>query len=356
MTINGNAKTSTFLFSDKADSKIRFGVEDNGTAYSKSAQPTQDVFTRRIARLYNRQIAYSNKAENIIDSLLMALASGNEKIAVSSAVFAPLNVLINSSANNHCIKLVWFDDVKQLKSALKNGVKVVILSTSSVNCCAVNTLQASRLCKEYKIPLIVDNTLITAFNYNPFADDADFVLEMSQLVSVSEEKNLYITILEKSGFDWLHNNRYSKLFPYRNCRKPVTMFIKSKCKTLDTENSKLAQAEYFSMCEGLRTLNQRLNIHSANNKFIADILQRYCDEISFNFINNKNSICLTAKPMPEFCERVKEKLLPVTFYKQERLYSMYSCTAVYFDNDIMYIKAGTEPVSYLKQIFRLSDK
>lgn len=353
MTINRNAKTSTFLFSDKADSKIRFGIEDNGTVYSKSAQPSQDVFTRRIARLYNRQIAYSNKAENIVDSLLMALASGNEKIAVSSAVFAPLNVLINLSANNHCIKLVLFDDINQLKSSLKNGVKAVIMSTSAVSCCEVNTAQASRLCKKYCIPLVVDNTLTTAFNYNPFTDDADFVLEMSQLVSVSEEKNLYITILEKSGFNWLHNNRYSKLFPYRNNRKPVTVFIKSKCKTLGTENSKLAQAEYFTMCEGLRTLNQRLNIYSVNNKLIVDILQKYCYEISFNFINNKNSICLTAKLMPAFSEKVKEKLLPVTFYRQEQLYSMYSCTTVFFDNDIMYIKAGTEPVNYLKQIFNI---
>lgn len=354
MTINQTAKTSTFLFSGKADSEIRFGLEDNGTVYSKSAQPSQDIFERRIARLYSRKIAYSNKAENIIDALLMAIASGNETIAVSTTVFAPLNDLINLSANNHCIKLVWFDDVRQLKSALKNGAKAVILSTSAVNCCAVSTAQASKLCKEYRTPLVVDNTLTTAFNYNPFADDADFVLEMSQLVSVSDEKNLYITILEKSGFDWLYNNRYSKLFPYRNSRKPVTMFIKSKCKTLDTENNKVAQAEFFTMCEGLRTLNQRFNIHSNNNKFISDILQKYCSEISYNFINNKNSICLTAKPTAQFAERVKEKLLPVTFYKQERLYSMYSCTAVYFDNDVMHIKAGTEPASYLKQIFVLN--
>lgn len=353
MTINQSAKTSTFLFSGKADSGIRFGLEDNGTVYSKTAQPSQDVFTRRIARLYSKKIAYSNKAENIIDALLMALASGNETLAVSTTVFAPLSDLINSSADNHCIRLVMFDDIKQLKSALKNGAKAVILSSSSVNCCAVNTAQASRLCNEYRTPLVVDNTLTTAFNYNPFVDNADFVLEMSHLVSVSDEKNLYITILEKTGFDWLYNNRYSKLFPYHNSHKPVTMFIKSKCKTLDTENNKVAQAEFFTMCEGLRTLNQRFNIHSKNNKFIAEILKKYCSDISFNFINNKNSICLTAKPTAQFAEMVKEKLLPVTFYKQERLYSMYSCTAVYFDNDVMYIKAGTEPKSYLKQIFKL---
>lgn len=353
MTTNETATTSTFLFSNKADSKIRFGIEDNGTVYSKSAQPSQDIFTRRIARLYNRKIAYSNKAENIIDALLMALASGNEKIAVSSTLFPPLNALINSSADNHGIKCVYFDDVKQLKSALKNGAKAVLISSSSVLCCTVNTTQACRLCREYNAPLIVDNTLTTAFTYNPFADDADFVLEMSHLVSVSDEKNFYITILEKAGFDWLKNNRYSKLFPYRNTRKPVTMFIKGKCKTIDTENNKPAQAEYFTMCEGLRTLNKRINIHSLNSYFIAEILKGYCTELSFNFINSKSSICLTARLKPELSEAVKEKLLPVTIYRQERLYSMFGCTAVYFENNAMHIKAGTEPTGYLNQIFRL---
>lgn len=132
------------------------------------------------------------------------------------------------------------------------------------------------------------------------------------------------------------------------------MFIKSKCKTIDIENNKVAQAEFFTMCEGLRTLKQRLNIHSANNKFIVEVLKDYCSDISFNFINNSNSICLTAKPKPEFCEIIKEKLLPITFYKQERLYSMYSCTAVFIEDDIIYIKAGTEPVKYLKQLFKTS--
>lgn len=354
MTINPTAKTSTFLFSDKADCKVRFGIEDNGTAYSKSAQPSQDIFNRRIARLYNKQIAYSNKAENIIDALLMALASGNEKIAVASTVFTPLKSIIEDCANNHSIRLAWFDDIKQLKSALKNGAKAVVLSTSATACCTVSTAQANKLCKEYRTPIVVDNTLTSAFNYNPFVDDADFVLEMSHMVSVSDEKNIYITFMEKSGFDWLYNNRYSKLFPYRNNQKPVTMFIKSKCKTIDIENNKVAQAEFFTMCEGLRTLKQRLNIHSANNKFIVEVLKDYCSDISFNFINNSNSICLTAKPKPEFCEIIKEKLLPITFYKQERLYSMYSCTAVFIEDDIIYIKAGTEPVKYLKQLFKTS--
>lgn len=353
MTINETVTTSTFLFSDTSDSKIRFGIEDNGTEYSKSAQPSQDVFTRRIARLYNIKTAYSNKAENIIEPLLMALASGNEKIAVSATVFSVLNDLIISYANSHCIRLVLFEDIKQLKSALKNGVKAVIISTSAVNCCTVNTAQAGKLCCEYNIPLIVDNTLTTALTYNPFVDGADFVLEMSQLVSVNEEKNLYITLLEKTGFDWLRNNRYSKLFPYRNSPKPVTAFIKSKCKAFNIENNKAIQAEYFSMCEGLRTLNDRIKIHSNNSKFIAGLLSEYCTELSYNFINNKNSICLTVRLMPELCDIVKEKLLPVTIYRQERLYSMYSCTAVYFDNDVMHIKAGTEPVGYLKQIFSI---
>lgn len=353
MTINETATTSTFLFSDKSDSKIRFGIEDNGTEYSKSAQPSQDVFTRRIARLYNAKTAYSNKAENIIEPFIMALASGNEKIAVSATVFSMLNDLIISYANSHCIKLVLFEDIKQLKSALKNGVKAVIISTSAINCCTINTAQAGKLCCEYHTPLIVDNTLTTAFNYNPFVDGADFVLEMSQLVSVNEEKNLYITLLERTGFDWLRNNRYSKLFPYRNSTKPVTAFIKSKCKAFNIESNKAIQAEYFSMCEGLRTLNDRIKIHSNNSKFIAGLLSEYCTELSYNFVNNKNSICLTVRLMPEFCDIVKEKLLPVTIYRQERLYSMYSCTAVYFDNDVMYIKAGTEPVGYLKQIFSI---
>ena len=353
MTINETAKTSTYLFSDLADSKIRFGLQDNGTEYSKISQPAQDIFKRRIARLYNSKIAYSNKAENVIDALLMAVASGNEKIAVLSSIFAPIKKLINTSAENHCIRITYFDDISQLEKLLKNGAKAVVLSSASVLNCTVNATQASRLCSEYHTPLIVDNTLATAYNYNPFSANADIVIEMSQLVTVSDEKNSYVTLLEKQGFNWLYNNRYSKLYPYRNISTPVTAFVRGKCKTLATEDNKEAQAEYFTMCEGLRTLCKRFNIHSANIRLILQLLQPYCNEQSYNFINNKASIYATVKLRKEFVEAVKEKLLPVTIYKQERLYTMYSCTAVFFEDDTMYIKAGTEPAGYLKQMFSI---
>ena len=94
-------KTSSFLFTNMSDSERRFGILENGNIYSKNAQPSRDIFQRRMARLYDCKSSFSNKAYSVSELLLTALASGNEKIALHTATFFPLKKMILSIADIH---------------------------------------------------------------------------------------------------------------------------------------------------------------------------------------------------------------------------------------------------------------
>ncbi len=344
--------TSTHLFSNNYHSKYRFGLMDNGNIYSKSAQPTRDIFCRRLARLYNSKSIISNKNNLIIENMLSALASGNEKIAISTALFPPLHKAILSACARLCVKIVYFNSLTDLAKAIQQGIKAVILSCVSVDCCFVNIYQAKTLCKKAHTPLIVDNTMATVFSCNPLLQGANIVVEMSQLMSAGDEKNSYTTLLENENFDWLKSNGYSKLYPYRDSSYPLTAYIKAKSKRANQNQDKEMQADYYMLCEGLRTLCDRFGLHSQNSRLLARILQRYSHNISYNYYNN-HPIFITAGLLPEYSEKLKKKLLSSTVKSKEQLCNMYNCTAVFFEKDTLYIKIGTEPYSYLKLLFSI---
>lgn len=345
--------TSTFIFSNSCDSKKRFGITENGNIYSKNAQPAQNIYQRRIARLYRCQSAISYRTDALITSLIKTIAGGNERLAVSSTMIPEIYNIISDFSYKSGIICIDFNSPKSLQTATSMGVKAVFMSASSLEFSGLSIAQAHKICNKAHIPLIIDNTLTTPYLYNPFDDGADVVIETSQLISAGDEKNSYTTLLEKGNFRWMKNNRYSKLYPYRNNNYPLLSYLKSHLKRNTIYSEKETQSEFFMLCEGLRTLENRINIHSYNNKIIAKIIQRYSTEISYNIYYGKPSIFLKAKLLPEFINLLKNKLTYITVNRKSQLFGIYTSTAVYFEENTIYIKFGTEPINYLKQLFKV---
>lgn len=353
MCAEHNPVTSTLIFSNSYDSKKRFGITENGNIYSKNAQPAQDIFQRRIARLYNSHSAISYRTYTLISSLIRVIAGGNEKLAVSSTMLPEIYSIIADFSYKSGILCLDFNSPQSLQMAVSKGVKAVFMSSSSPEFSSVSVAQAHRICSKAHVPLIVDNTLTTPFLYNPFDDGADIVIETSQLISAVDEKNSYTTLLERGNFRWMKNNKYSKLYPYRNNTLPLLTYLKSRLKRNSIYTERETQAEFFMLCEGLRTLENRVNIHSNNNKVISKLLQKYSSEISYNIYHSKHSIFLKAKLMPEYVSLIKNKLTHITVNRKSQLYGIYTSTAVYFERNFIYIKFGTEPVNYLKLLFKI---
>lgn len=348
-----NTHTSTQLFSNSYHSKYRFGLMDNGNVYSKNAQPAQDIFCRRLARLYNSKSILSCKTDIIVESMLSALASGNEKIAVSSAIFPPLHNAILSACNKLGVRIVYFNDFEALTEAVQQNVKAVIMSCVSVDCCYINIHQAKNICKKAEIPFIVDNTIATVFSHNPLLHGANIVIEMSHLVSAGDEQNSYTSIMENGSFNWLKNNGYSKLYPYRNSNYPLTAYTRAKCKRANNVQDKETQADYYMLCEGLRTLYNRFNVHNYNSYMLVKLLQKYAYNVSYNYYNSKHPVFITVDLIPKYTPKLEEKLFISTVKSKEQLCNMFNCTSVYFQENTAYIKIGTEPFGYLKLLFNI---
>lgn len=347
------AKTSSLLFTNIHDSRVRFGIAENGTVYSKNSQPAKDIFQRRMARLYECKSAFSGKAYVTAELLLTALASGNEKIALHTSTLFPLKRIILSVADAHSIKIIAFENISELEHIAKSGIKAVIMSSMSADNNSVCLKEVSEVCKKFSIPFAADNTLTTAFILNPFDFGADLVIELSQLISAGNEKNSYLTLMEKNSLDCLHeNNKYIRLFPFLKYSCPVTVYLSSKSRRKGfSSDSKETEAEYYMLCQGLKTLESRVEIHCINSRTIAETAGSFSSDISYNIFNEKCFLFLRITPQKDKVNILKKRLYDITVRGYEDLFSMYNCTSVYFSEKYMCVKAGTEPSGYLKQLF-----
>ncbi len=353
MDKNNQSETSAFLFTTPDDSKKRFGIDHNENVYSRDSQPARDIFQKRMARRYHSQNTLSHRAEVVIDILVSILASGNEKIAVHKYCFAPLKKLLDTVTEIHGIRTIEFTDENSLQKAVNTGVKAVFLSAANTECNVPSVSRCADIAHTQNIPLIVDNTITTFCIVNPFDFGADIVMEFSGVVSVDNSKNTYVTLIDINRFDWSHKNKYVRIFPFLKYSAPFTSCMRFKCRKSAPVLSKENQAEFFMLCEGLKTLDNRMTVHSENAKTVAEIMQSYADDICLQTFPNGNAMLLKATLRPENADNIRLSLYSITVKNIRQFYHTYSCTAVCFQGNTLYIKCGTEPENYIRHIFTL---
>lgn len=351
--------TSTFIFSNEMDSKKRFGAEYNGNeVYSKGSQPSEDIFKRRIAKLYNTTAVVINKTEVIIENLVMALASGNETIALNQNLPSPICNVIVKYANLHAIKYVLFNSVETFCNAITQNVKAVFTATASAECCGLPIKKLSEVCAKYQIPLITDNSYCTAYKYDPFSDGSNIIIDSFPFFSVGTNKNNYIALLESpyNTFSFSENNRYIRMFPFSKYNFELTAYFISKFKRIPSADihSKECKSDFYMMLQGMRNITNRMQVYSDNSREILNEISKYSHTISTEIFNSFNSAFITAEIQESFTEKLKLKTQDITISKKDQLYSMLNCTAIFFENNKLYIRVGTEPSDYIVQKFKLT--
>ncbi len=351
MEKNNQSKSSSFLFSTLNDSKKRFGIENNENVYSKDSQPAKDVFQKRMARRYHCPDIITHHAKLLTDILLSVLASGNEKIAVHQYCFAPLRKILDSVTQIHGIRILEFSDEISLQKIADSGIKAIFLSSSCVECENMNMTKTSEIAHTCHVPLIVDNTLATSCIVNPLKLGADIVMVFSGMISVESNKNNYLSLIDGNTFDWSYKSQYIRIFPFLKYGVPLIACMNFKCRKSAPVLNKENQAEFFMLCEGLQTLNNRITVHSENAKTVAEILQPYAKKITLQQFPNGNVMFLKVQLKTEFTENFRLSLKSISVSNTNQFYHTYSCTSVCQQGDTLYIKCGTEPESYIRHLF-----
>ena len=168
--------SSSFTFDTAEDAQALFLGEKEGYTYSRTANPTVDAFSRRMAQLENAEsgIATATGMAAVQATFLSFLKAGDHLLA-SSALFGSNIGLINTLPKFGIeVSFVASNQVADWQAAVRPNTKMLFVETPSNPTLALFDIRAlSEIAHQNKALLAVDNSFLTAAIQQPIALGAD---------------------------------------------------------------------------------------------------------------------------------------------------------------------------------------
>ncbi|MBR5676165.1 MAG: O-succinylhomoserine sulfhydrylase [Neisseriaceae bacterium] len=168
--------SSSFTFDTAEDAQALFLGEKEGYTYSRTANPTVDAFSRRMAQLENAEsgIATATGMAAVQATFLSFLQAGDHLLA-SSALFGSNIGLINTLPKFGIeVSFVASNQVADWQAAVRPNTKMLFVETPSNPTLALFDIRAlSEIAHQNNALLAVDNSFLTAAIQQPIALGAD---------------------------------------------------------------------------------------------------------------------------------------------------------------------------------------
>ena len=168
--------SSSFTFDTAENAQALFLGEKEGYTYSRTANPTVDAFSRRMAQLENAEsgIATATGMAAVQATFLSFLKAGDHLLA-SSALFGSNIGLINTLPKFGIeVSFVASNQVADWQAAVRPNTKMLFVETPSNPTLALFDIRAlSEIAHQNNALLAVDNSFLTAAIQQPIALGAD---------------------------------------------------------------------------------------------------------------------------------------------------------------------------------------
>ena len=249
-------QTTSYVFRNSQHAADRFGLADAGNIYGRLTNSTQDVFEKRIAALEGGVAALATASGmGAISSALWSSVEAGDEIVASDTLYGCTFALLNHGMSKFGVgvKFVDFADLAAVKAALTEKTKVVYLETPcNPTLKVVDIAEVAKIAHEYNknIRVIVDNTFCSPYIQQPLSLGADVVVH-----SATKYINGHGDVI--AGFIISNAEFVGK------CR----MFGLK-----DMTGAVMSPFNAFLIARGLKTLDIRMERHSANAMKVAKFL------------------------------------------------------------------------------------
>jgi methionine-gamma-lyase len=173
-------QTSTFKFKNAQHGADCFSGKSDGYIYTRIANPTIRSLEQNIASLENGYDGIATSSGmGAISSVYMALLGAGSHIVSSDAVYGPARGILEQDFSRFDVDATFVNtsNVDNIISAIKPNTKVLYIETPANPTMEITDLKAcSKIAKEHKLLLVVDNTFSSPYLQKPLDFGADVVL------------------------------------------------------------------------------------------------------------------------------------------------------------------------------------
>ena len=209
-------QTSAFFQQSAEDLAGIFGGKNPGYCYTRVQNPTIAVFENRINKLEGGigTVATASGMAAIFNALTNILMTGDEIVSSASLYGGTIDLFRDLEAFGIKTRYVENNNWDEIESAINENTKLIFAETIGNPCLDVTDIdRLAQIAHTHGLPLLIDNTVATAYLIKPIEHGADIVINSTSKY-INGSSNAIGGVLTDGGkFKWTAE-RYPVLKDY----------------------------------------------------------------------------------------------------------------------------------------------
>lgn len=288
-------QTTSYVFKNSDHAANLFGLTEAGFIYTRLNNPTNDILEQRLAKLeggIGAVVTASGTAA--ISTALLTLLKAGDHIVASNSLYGGTYNLLNVTLPRLGITTTFVDpsNPENFLNAAQENTRVFFAESLGNPKLDVLDLKAiSKAAQTYKVPFIVDNTVVTPFLLNPIEHGANIVIHSLTKYIGGNGTSLGGVIIDAGNFDW-SNGKFPEFtepsagyhgLKYYEVLGVASFIAKVRIEGLRDLGAALSPFNAFQIIQGLETLAIRIKKHSENALELAKWLQKRSEVAWVNY-------------------------------------------------------------------------
>jgi O-acetylhomoserine (thiol)-lyase len=283
-------QTTSYVFDDTAHAARLFGLQEFGNIYSRIMNPTTAVFEQRVAELEGGSHGLATASGQAAETLaITTIAEAGDEIVSANSLYGGTYNLFHYTLPKFGIKVRFVDPSRpeEFRAAINDRTKLIY--GESVGNPKLDTFpfeEVSAIAKEFKLPIVIDNTLPTPYLLNPLKLGANVVVHSATKFIGGHGTSIGGVLIDGGNFDWgsgrfanfteadpsYHGLKFWEVFGAFPGLGNVALGLKARVQGLRDTGASLSPFNAFLFLQGLETLHLRLQRHSENAQKVAEFL------------------------------------------------------------------------------------
>ena len=280
-------QTTSYNFKDSAHAARLFALEEPGNIYTRIMNPTNDVFEQRIADLEGGIGALATSSGHAAQAqAILTLCQAGDHIVSSCTLYGGTYNQFVYTLPRLGIEVTLVDpsDPENFRRAIRPNTKLLFgetLGNPRINVFPFEEVAA--LAKEYRIPLMIDNTFATPYLNRPIEWGAHIVVHSATKFIGGHGTSIGGVIVDSGNFDWAGSDRFPNFttpdesyhgLVYATLGTPA-FILKARVQILRDIGGCLSPFNSFLFLQGLETLSLRMERHVQNAQWVAKFLESH---------------------------------------------------------------------------------
>lgn len=283
-------QSSAFCHDSEELEKI-FHNKAAGYSYTRISNPTIDSFERRMTALEGgiASVACASGMAALFNAFCNILQTGDEIVSSASLYGGSIDLFRDLESFGITTRFVENNNLEQFRQATNEHTRLYFAETIGNPRLDVTDIEAlAGLAHENKIPLIVDNTVATAYLVKPLSLGADIVVNSTSKYINGNSNGISGVITDGGKFSW-DNDKFPQMKPFRKFG-PYAYTAKLRNGLFRNTGACLSPQNAFYNSIGMETLGLRMERICENALKLATYLEQNFEGLTVNYPGLESSL------------------------------------------------------------------